>query len=637
MTAVSAIATPDNDLDLWLAQQTKKSLLRFLTCGSVDDGKSTLIGRLLYDSQLILDDQLASLRKESKNRTTGEEGIDFSLLVDGLTAEREQGITIDVAYRFFSTDKRKFIVADTPGHEQYTRNMATGASNADLAIVLIDARKGVLTQTRRHSFILSLIGVKHVVLAVNKIDLVGYSQETFDAIEAEYRAFTKDLGFETLAAIPVSALKGDNILGNSAQMPWYTGPALVPYLETIEVASDRTGKPMRFPVQWVNRASLDFRGFSGTVASGVVKVGDDVLVAASRKPAKITRIVTLDGDQQDAIAGEAVTVVLDREVDISRGDVLTHPGETPEFSNQFQARVVWMAEEQALPGRSYLLKIGSQQVPASITGLKFKTNVNTLEESAAKVLELNEVGTLTIATDKPIAFDSYTSNGQTGAFILIDRISNSTLGAGVIDFGLRRAQNLSYQSFDVNRTVRARMKGQDPTIVWFTGLSGSGKSTIANLIEKRLTSEGRHCYILDGDNVRHGLNKDLGFTDEARVENIRRVAEVARLMADAGLIVLCSFISPFRNERRLAREVAGDIAFKEVYVATPLEVVEARDPKGLYKRARAGEIANFTGVSSPYEAPENPDIVLDGSKYTPEQLADELYEQLFGWQASYTI
>ena len=637
MTAVNAVATPDNDLDLWLAQQTRKSLLRFLTCGSVDDGKSTLIGRLLYDSQLILDDQLASLRKESRNRTTGDEGIDFSLLVDGLTAEREQGITIDVAYRFFSTDKRKFIVADTPGHEQYTRNMATGASNADLAIVLIDARKGVLTQTRRHSFILSLIGVKHVVLAVNKIDLVGYSEETFENIKAEYREFTKDLGFETLAAIPVSALRGDNILGNSAQMPWYTGPALVPYLETIEVASDRTAKPLRFPVQWVNRASLDFRGFSGTVASGVIKVGDDVLVAASRKPAKVARIVTMDGDQPDAIAGEAVTVVLDREVDISRGDVLTHAGETPEVSNQFQARVVWMAEEQALPGRSYLLKIGSQQVPASITGLKFKTNVNTLEESAAKVLDLNEVGTVTIATDKPIAFDSYASNGQTGAFILIDRISNATLGAGVIDFGLRRAQNLSYQSFDVNRTVRARMKGQDPTIVWFTGLSGSGKSTIANLIEKRLTSEGRHCYILDGDNVRHGLNKDLGFTDEARVENIRRVAEVARLMADAGLIVLCSFISPFRNERRLAREVAGDIAFKEVYVATPLEVVEARDPKGLYRRARAGEIANFTGVSSPYEPPENPDIVLDGSRRTPEQLADELYEELFGWQESYTI
>jgi len=637
MSTASAIATPDNDLDLWLAQQTKKGLLRFLTCGSVDDGKSTLIGRLLYDSQLILDDQLASLRKESKNRTTGDEGIDFSLLVDGLTAEREQGITIDVAYRFFSTDKRKFIVADTPGHEQYTRNMATGASNADLGIVLIDARKGVLTQTRRHSFILSLIGVKHVVLAVNKIDLVGYDADVFNAIETEYRAFAKDLGFETLAAIPVSALKGDNILANSAQTPWFTGPALVPYLEEIEVASDRTGKPMRFPVQWVNRASLDFRGFSGTVASGIIKVGDEVLVAASRKPAKITRIVTMDGDQAEAIAGEAVTVVLDREVDISRGDVLTHAGETPEYSNQFQARVVWMAEEQALPGRSYLLKIGAQTVPASITGLKFKTNVNTLEESAAKVLELNEVGTLTIATDKPIAFDSYVSNGQTGAFILIDRISNATLGAGVIDFGLRRAQNLSYQSFDVNRQVRARMKGQDPKIVWFTGLSGSGKSTIANLIEKRLTSEGRHCYILDGDNVRHGLNKDLGFTDEARVENIRRVAEVARLMADAGLIVLCSFISPFQNERRVAREVAGDISFTEVFVDTPLAVVEARDSKGLYKRARAGEIKNFTGVSSPYEAPQDADVVLDGSSKSPAELAEELYEKLFGWESIYSI
>ena len=637
MSTASAIAIPDNDLDLWLAQQTRKGLLRFLTCGSVDDGKSTLIGRLLYDSQLILDDQLASLRKESKNRTTGDEGIDFSLLVDGLTAEREQGITIDVAYRFFSTDKRKFIVADTPGHEQYTRNMATGASNADLAIVLIDARKGVLTQTRRHSFILSLIGVKHVVLAVNKIDLVGYDADVFNAIETEYRAFAKDLGFETLAAVPVSALKGDNILANSAQTPWFTGPALVPYLEEIEVASDRTGKPMRFPVQWVNRASLDFRGFSGTVASGIIKVGDEVLVAASRAPAKITRIVTMDGDQAEAIAGEAVTVVLDREVDISRGDVLTHAGETPEYSNQFQARVVWMAEEQALPGRSYLLKIGAQTVPASITGLKFKTNVNTLEESAANVLELNEVGTLTIATDKPIAFDSYVSNGQTGAFILIDRISNATLGAGVIDFGLRRAQNLSYQSFDVNRQVRARMKGQHPKIVWFTGLAGSGKSTIANLIEKRLTSEGRHCYILDGDNVRHGLNKDLGFTDEARVENIRRVAEVARLMADAGLIVLCSFISPFQNERRVAREVAGDISFTEVFVDTPLAVVEARDPKGLYKRARAGEIKNFTGVSSPYEAPQDADVVLDGCSKSPAELAEELYEKLFGWESIYSI
>ena len=629
----SILTAPDTAsqlaLDTWLAEQTGKGLLRFLTCGSVDDGKSTLIGRLLYDSQLILDDQLAALKKESRNRTTGEEGLDFSLLVDGLTAEREQGITIDVAYRFFSTDKRKFIVADTPGHEQYTRNMATGASNADLAIVLIDARKGVLTQTRRHSFILSLIGVKHVVLAVNKIDLVDYDEAVFERIESEYRQFAKDLGFKTLAAIPLSALKGDNMMGPSAKTPWYTGPALVPYLETVEVASDRAGQRFRFPVQWVNRPNLDFRGFSGTIASGEVRVGDDVLVAASKKPATITRIVTMDGELQSAEAGQAVTLVLDREVDISRGDVLVRPGETPDFSNQFQARLIWMNEEHALPGRSYLLKLGTQLVPASITALKFKTNVNTLEQSPAKILELNEVGTVTIATDKPIAFDAYAENATLGSFILIDRLTNATLAAGVIDFGLRRAQNLSYQSFDVNREVRARALGQDPRIVWFTGLSGSGKSTVANLIEKRLAAEGRHAYILDGDNVRHGLNKDLGFTEEDRVENIRRVAEVARLMADAGLIVLVSFISPFRNERRMAREIAGDIAFTEVFVDTPLAVCEARDPKGLYAKARRGEIRNFTGISSPYEAPENPDIKLDGGAAEPVDLAEELYSRLF--------
>ena len=636
MTAASSIATPDTDLELWLEQQTGKTLLRFLTCGSVDDGKSTLIGRLLYDSQLILDDQLASLRNESRNRHVGDEGIDFSLLVDGLTAEREQGITIDVAYRFFSTARRKFIVADTPGHEQYTRNMATGASNAELALVLVDARKGILTQTRRHSFILSLIGVKHVVLVVNKIDLVGYDPDVFQSIESDYQAFAKDLGFETLQAIPVSALKGDNILAPSANTSWYGGPQLLPYLEQIEVASDRAAKPMRFPVQWVNRPNLDFRGFSGTVASGIVSVGDDLLVSASRKPARVARIVTMDGDLDSAIAGEAVTLVLDREVDISRGDVLVRPGETPEYSTHFQARLVWMADEPAYPGRSYLLKIGAQQVPATITDLRFRTNVNTLEESAARTLELNEVGTVNIATDKPLAFDSYESNAATGSFILIDRISNTTLGAGVIDFGLRRAQNLSYQSFDVNRQVRADMKGQEPSIVWFTGLSGSGKSTIANLIEKKLTAEGRHAYILDGDNVRHGLNKDLGFTDEARVENIRRVAEVAKLMADAGLIVICSFISPFQSERRLAREIAGDIRFTEVFVDTPLAVCEARDPKGLYARARRGEIQNFTGVTSPYEAPEKPDVLLSGGDRDPAELAEELYKQLFSWE-TYSI
>jgi bifunctional enzyme CysN/CysC len=623
-----SLATPDTDIALWLNQQTEKSLLRFLTCGSVDDGKSTLIGRLLYDSQLILDDQLASLRNESRNRTTGDEGIDFSLLVDGLAAEREQGITIDVAYRFFSTDKRKFIVADTPGHEQYTRNMATGASNADLALVLIDARKGVLTQTRRHSFILSLIGVKHVVLVVNKIDLVDYDEAVFDRIVAEYRAFAEPLGFKTLAAVPVSALRGDNILAKSERTPWFDGTPLVPYLEAVDVAEDRSAGKLRFPVQWVNRPNLDFRGFSGTVASGAVAVGDDVLIASSRKPAVVSRIVTMDGDLQRAVAGQAVTLVLDREVDISRGDMLSHAGETPEFSNQFQARLVWMSEEPAYPGRSYLLKLGTQLVPATITDLKFRTNVNTLEHTAATKVDLNEVATVTIATDKPIAFDAYASNALTGGFILVDRISNATLGAGTIEFGLRRAQNLTYQSFDVNRDVRAQMKGQTPRIIWFTGLSGSGKSSIANLLEKRLTAEGRHAYILDGDNVRHGLNRDLGFTEAARVENIRRVAEVAKLMADAGLIVLVSFISPFENERRLAREIAGDIDFVEVYVDTPIEVCEARDPKGLYKRARAGEIKNFTGIDSPFEAPSNAELVLHGAEAEPLVLADQLHAWL---------
>lgn len=622
------LATPDTDIDLWLGQQTDKSLLRFLTCGSVDDGKSTLIGRLLYDSQLILDDQLASLKKESHNRTVGDEGIDFSLLVDGLAAEREQGITIDVAYRFFSTDRRKFIVADTPGHEQYTRNMATGASNADLALVLIDARKGVLTQTRRHSFILSLIGVKHVVLVVNKIDLVDYDQSVFDRIVADYRAFAEPLGFKTLAAVPVSALRGDNILKTSERTPWFTGTPLVPYLETIEVSEDRAAGKLRFPVQWVNRPNLDFRGFSGTLSSGSVAVGDELLIASSRKPAIVSRIVTMDGDLDRAIAGQAVTLVLDREVDISRGDVLTHAGETPEYSNQFQARIVWMNEEPAFPGRSYLLKIGTQMVPATITDLKYRTNVNTLEQTAATKVDLNEVATVTIATDKAIAFDPYAQNPVTGGFILIDRLSNATLGAGTIEFGLRRAQNLTYQSFDVNRDVRSQMKGQAARIVWFTGLSGSGKSSIANLLEKRLTSEGRHAYILDGDNVRHGLNKDLGFTEAARIENIRRVAEVAKLMADAGLIVLVSFISPFEKERRLAREIAGDVDFAEVYVDTPLAVCEARDPKGLYKRARAGEIKNFTGIDSPFEPPSSPELVLHGADEEPVALADKLHDWL---------
>ena len=621
-------ADTNTDISVWLGQQTSKSLLRFLTCGSVDDGKSTLIGRLLYDSQLILDDQMATLKNESRNRATGSAGIDFSLLVDGLTAEREQGITIDVAYRFFETEKRKFIVADTPGHEQYTRNMATGASNAELAILLVDARKGLLTQTRRHAYILSLIGVRHVVMVANKIDLVGYDEQVFSDIDAAFRRFAEPLGFDTIETIPVSALEGDNIVEKSANMAWYRGPALLPYLEEIETGEDLSQSPMRFPVQWVNRPDLDFRGFSGTLVSGQIAVGDEVLVAASRKPAKIARIVTMDGDLDSATTGQAVTLVLDREIDVSRGDILVRPGETPEFSDQFQARLVWMHDDPAYHGRSYLLKIGTQLVPATLTNIKHRTDVNTLEKLAARNLGLNEVGTVTIATDTPIAFDAYATNHRTGGFILIDRLNNATLGAGIVDFGLRRAQNLTYQAFDVNRDVRAGQKGQTAQIVWFTGLSGSGKSTVANLLEKRLTAEGRHCYILDGDNVRHGLNKDLGFTQADRVENIRRIAETARLMADAGLIVIVSFISPFTNERRMAREIAGDIPFHEVFVDTPLSVCEARDVKGLYAKARRGEIRNFTGIDSPYERPEQPDLVLHGAAEEPEEMIERVAETL---------
>ncbi len=623
-------AVSDAEMARLLEQQTSRSLLRFLTCGSVDDGKSTLIGRLLYDSQLILDDQLASLQSESRNRATGEEGLDFSLLVDGLMAEREQGITIDVAYRFFSTPQREFIVADTPGHEQYTRNMATGASHAELAVLLVDARKGVVTQTRRHAFIVALMGVKHVVLVVNKIDLTGYDQATFDRIAAEFEDFSRPLGFDSVRAIPTSALKGDNIAAKSQNMGWYQGPALLAYLEQIDTTRDHASAPFRFPVQWVNRADHDFRGLAGTVASGAVSQGDEVVLASSRKPARVARIVTMDGDLPTAVAGQAVTLVLDRELDASRGEVLSHPGALPEYSNQFQAQLVWMHDEPAIPGRSYLLRAGDQLVPATLTNLKHRIDMDTLDRIAARHLALNEIGTVTIATDRPIAFDPYADNERTGGFILVDRIANATLGAGVIEHGLRRGQNLSYQAFDVDRQVRAGMKGQEPAIVWFTGLSGSGKSTIANLVEKRITAEGRHTYVLDGDNVRHGLNKDLGFTEDDRVENIRRVAEVARLMADAGLIVLVSFISPFRNERRIAREIAGDIDFIEAYVDTPLEVCETRDTKGLYARARRGEIKNFTGIDSPFEPPERADLVLHGGEQEPMELADTLYRHLFG-------
>ena len=610
----------------YLASHEKKSLLRFLTCGSVDDGKSTLFGRLLYDTKLIFDDQLAGIERDSRKHGTTGDDIDLALLVDGLQAEREQGITIDVAYRFFTTDKRKFIVADTPGHEQYTRNMATGASNSDLAVILIDARKGILPQTRRHSFIVSLLGIKHVVLAVNKIDLMDYSQAVFDRIVADYRDFMASSGiaFAGLQPIPLSARYGDNVLTRSGHMPWYQGPILVEHLETVDVSTDLTARPFRLPVQWVNRPDLNFRGFSGTVASGTVKPGDPVLVARSGLQSKVKAVVTHDGDLPEAVAGQAVTLTLEDEIDVSRGDILVPPADRPEVSDQFQAHLIWMSEDELIPGRPYLIKIGTRTLAASVTDIRHKIDVNSFQKLAARTLKLNEVAVVNIATQEPVAFDAYAANHETGAFILIDRLSNLTLGAGMIDHGLRRATNVHWQAMDVSKASRAAAKGQKPAVLWFTGLSGAGKSTIANLVEKRLLSLGHHTYLLDGDNVRHGLNKDLGFTTEDRVENIRRVAEVAKLMADAGLITLVSFISPFRAERQMARELMDSGEFVEVYVATPLEVAESRDVKGLYKRARAGGLKNFTGIDSPYEPPENPEITLDTTNDSAESLAERI-------------
>jgi len=616
------------DIDAYLKAHEHKSLLRFLTCGSVDDGKSTLIGRLLYDSKMIFEDQMAALEADSKKIGTQGGDIDFALLVDGLAAEREQGITIDVAYRFFSTDTRKFIVADTPGHEQYTRNMVTGASTADAAIILIDARKGVLTQTRRHSYLVSLLGIRHVVLAINKMDLVGWSQEVFDTILAEYHDFAAQIGIRDFTAIPMSALKGDNITETSEKAPWYKGPALMPHLEALEVEDDLREKPFRMPIQWVNRPDLDFRGFSGLIATGTIAPGDKVKALPSGRESTVARIVTMTGDLPRAVAGQSVTITLTDEIDVSRGDVLSIAGQPPEVADQFESTIVWMDDEGMLPGRPYLMKIGTRVVGASITEPKYKVNVNTLEQLAAKRLELNEIGVCNISLDAPIAFDAYKDNHTLGGFILIDRISNRTVGAGMLHFALRRSQNIHWQATDVSKASRAAQKGQKGRVVWLTGLSGAGKSTIANLVEKRMQADGRHTYLLDGDNVRHGLNKDLGFTEEDRVENIRRVAEVSRLMVDAGLIVLVSFISPFRAERRMARDLMEDGEFVEVYVATPLAVAEERDVKGLYAKARAGELKNFTGIDSPYEEPENAEIMVDTTTLSPEQAAEEIVDWL---------
>jgi bifunctional enzyme CysN/CysC len=617
------------DIGAYLQRQQQKSLLRFITCGSVDDGKSTLIGRLLYDTKLIYEDQLAALEKDSRRFGAQGGDIDFALLVDGLAAEREQGITIDVAYRFFSTDRRKFIVADTPGHEQYTRNMATGASTADLAVILIDARKGVLTQTRRHSFLASLMGIRKVVLAVTKMDLVEWSQEIFETIVAEYRDFASQIGLEDFVAIPVSGLKGDNIAAKSDAAPWYDGPSLLAHLETVEIDEERRAAgPFRMPVQWVNRANRDFRGFSGLIVGGRVRPGDAIRVTPSGRMSTVSRIVTKNGDLEEAIAGQSVTLTLGDEIDCSRGDVIASAGDAPEASDQFETTLIWMTDEKLLPGRPYWLKIGTKLASAQITEIKYRINVNTLERLAGKVLGLNEIAVCNVSLDQAIAFDPYSENPDMGGFILIDRMTNATVGAGLIQFALRRAQNVHWQALDVTREARATLKGQHAAVLWFTGLSGAGKSTIANLVEKKLLSLGRHTVLLDGDNIRHGLNRDLGFTDEDRVENIRRVAEVAKLMADAGLIVLVSFISPFRAERDMARRLMRPGEFHEIFVDTPLAEAERRDVKGLYKKARAGLLKNFTGVDSPYEPPEAPEIHIDAVKLDATAAADLIVDRL---------
>ncbi|PTR19869.1 adenylylsulfate kinase /sulfate adenylyltransferase subunit 1 [Rhodococcus sp. OK519] len=617
-----------DDIEQYLERHATKSMLRFITCGSVDDGKSTLIGRLLYESKLVFEDQLSALESDSKKVGTQGEGLDFALLVDGLAAEREQGITIDVAYRYFTTERRKFVVADTPGHEQYTRNMVTGASTADLAVILVDARKGVLTQTRRHSYLVSLLGIRHVVLAVNKLDLVDYSQEVFEGIVGDYAAFAAEIGLDQVVPIPMSAYMGDNLTDHSPNTPWYQGPTLIEHLETVEIEDALQTAPFRMPVQWVNRPDLDFRGFSGQILSGVVRPGDRVRALPSGRESTVERIVTMDGDLDEAVAGRSVTITLADEIDVSRGDVLARADALPCVADQFEAQLVWMGEHDMLPERPYVCQIGTMTVQARITRPKYKVNVNTLEQTATNTLALNEIGVCNISFDRPVPFDPYVENRDTGGFILIDRLTNTTVGAGMIAHSLRRSDNIHWQAVDVDDEARSLLKGHRPQIIWFTGLSGSGKSTIANELERRLYALGCHTYLLDGDNVRHGLGRDLGFTEADRVENIRRVTEVARLMADAGLIVLASFISPFRAERDAARELIGPDRFCEVFVDTPIEVAEQRDPKGLYRKARSGELANFTGVDSPYEAPPSPEIRIDTTDISPEQAADRIVELL---------
>jgi bifunctional enzyme CysN/CysC len=617
------------DIEAYLEVHQHKTLLRFITCGSVDDGKSTLIGRLLYDSKMIFEDQLATLEADSKKMGTQGQNIDFALLVDGLAAEREQGITIDVAYRFFATEKRKFIVADTPGHEQYTRNMVTGASTADLAVILIDARKGVLVQTKRHSYLAHLIGIRNIVLAVNKMDLVGYDQNVFNKIVADYTAFARSIGINEFVAMPISGFKGDNITSASPNMAWYTGPALLPHLESVELdTTTMQDRPFRMAVQWVNRPNLDFRGFSGLISSGVVKPGDAVRVLPSGKTSKITRIVTLDGDLEQAVAGQSVTVCFADEIDCSRGDVICAAQSPVQAADQFETTIVWMDENEMLPGRPYWLKIGAQTVTATVQQPKYQVSVNTMEHLATTTLDLNAIGIANIHTDRQIPFEPYADNRNLGGFILLDKMSNSTVAAGMIHFALRRAENVHWQATDITREHHAALKNQKPAVLWLTGLSGAGKSTIANLVEKRLARMNRHTFLLDGDNVRHGLNKDLGFTETDRIENIRRVGEVSKLLTDAGLIVITAFISPFRAERDMVRQMMRAGEFFEIFIDTPLATAEARDVKGLYKKARAGQLKNFTGIDSPYEPPSAPEIRIDTTNMTPEQAAEEIVKKL---------